>query len=101
MEKASVEEIERLRQIGVIDRADGHSELEGLLFLNTTNVFDWRFRHGRWKRRCHIVAREYKTNQTTIDEFCPISNMFVLKLLTVLAQLHGLRTYVADVKNAF
>ena len=99
--KAVVEEIERLRQIGVIDSADGHAEPEGLVFLDTTNVFDWRFRDGRWKRRCRIVAREYKTNQTTIDEFSPTSNMFVLKLLMVLAQLHGLCTYIADVKDAF
>ena len=99
--KATVEEVDRLRQIGVIDSADGHQEPEDLVFLDTTNVFDWRYRDGRWKRRCRIVAREYKTNQTTIEEFSPTSNMFVLKLLMVLAQLHGLMTFVADVKDAF
>ena len=99
--EATIEEIERLRKIGVIESADGLDEPEDLVYLDTTNVFDWRFREGRWKRRCRIVAREYKTNQTTIEEFSPTSNMFVLKLLLVLAQLQNLVIFVADVKDAF
>ena len=38
--QATVEEVNRLREIGVIESADNQVEPEGLVFLDTTNVFE-------------------------------------------------------------
>ena len=59
-QKATLEEISRLQQLEVLAGADDATD-EPLL-LDATCVFDWRFR-GIWKRRCRIVAREYRTGR--------------------------------------
>ena len=54
-QKAAVEELERLKQLGVLEYC--FQPDEEALELDTTSVYDWRHREGKWKRRCRLVAR--------------------------------------------
>ena len=63
---AAVEEIDRLRMMNVIQ--DYHQQTGEELILDTRQVYDWRYRNGQWRRRCHLVAREFRAGaQSTGD----------------------------------
>ena len=55
-------------------------EKEEALILDTTCVSDWRYR-GKWKRRCRIVARDYRTSNTDETQFSPTPASFTMKLI--------------------
>ena len=97
---AMLAEIEKLDKLSVIAPVENEDDQEGVTFLDTTTVFDWRFRQS-WMRRCRLVAREYKTSATDETQFSPTSSMFMVKLLLVVGLMLGFDTYVADVKDAF
>ena len=67
----------------------------------TTLVYDWRFREGQWRRRCRIVAREYRDGQTTEDQYSPTSTFAAVRVLFVLSMLFDLSVTAMDVKDAF
>ena len=52
--------------------------------VDTTLVNDWRFRDGVWKRRCRIVAREYREGQANEEQYSPTSGFPSVRLLLVL-----------------
>ena len=69
--------------------------------VDTTLVYDWRFRNGQWTRRCRIVAREFKTTSTDENNFSPTSSFASVRMLLVLALIYGLAITALDVKDAF
>ena len=56
--EAALEEINRLRSMSVIKN---YFEVDGSeTILDTRQVHDWRFRNDCWRRRCRLVAREFR-----------------------------------------
>ena len=54
-----------------------------------------------WKRRCRIVAREYRDGQTNEDQYSPTSSFSSVRLLLVMSMLYDLSVTALDVKDAF
>ena len=98
-DKATVEEIEKLEKLSVIE-PHGSEPDEDAVLLDTTCVYDWRYRE-MWRRRCRIVAREYKTSSTNEEQFAPTSSMFIVRVLMMLDMLRKYQAWVCDVKDAF
>lgn len=99
-QEAAVEELERLKKLGVLK--DCFQPEEGALELDTTSVYDWRHREGKWKRRCRLVAREFRGNAVSEEEtFSPTSTLSAMKVLISLCVTQKLWTVVLDVKDAF
>ena len=74
---ADEEEIQRLLEMGVLEKSDE----PGGLFLSTKLVRDWRFRDQQWKIRSRLVARELKVwDPKREDLFSPASSPAVLRL---------------------
>ena len=72
------------------------------LVLDTRQVFDWRYRDGQWKRRCRLVAREFRAGaQSTEETFAPTSPKYVVNILLVFCLVHQLSILVCDIKDAF
>lgn len=100
--EAAIEELKKLQDMGVIEPTfvDSSSDVEAS-FVDMTMVYDWRFRDSKWKRRCRIVAREFKTNNTNEEQFAPTSSFASVRMLLSLSVLHGLGLMVLDIKDAF
>jgi len=99
-QEAAVEELERLKKLGVLE--DCFQPKKGALELDTTSVYDWRHREGKWKRRCRLVAREFRGNAVSDEEtFSPTSTLSAMKVLISLCVTQKLWTVVLDVKDAF
>ena len=79
--EAALEEIKKLYDLNVIEPCtlDPLSVLPEQL-VDTTIVKDWRFREGNWRRRCRIVAREYRNSQTNEDQYSPTSSFAAVRL---------------------
>ena len=94
-------EIDRLFEIQVI--ADPTvEELETGAILSTRSVFDWRWRNGKWTRRCRLVAREFKGySRGNQETFAPTSTTMLNRLLLALHLCFGYFLSFLDVKNAF
>ena len=100
--EAAIEELKKLQDMGVVEPTfvDSSSDVEAS-FVDMTMVYDWRFRDSKWKRRCRIVAREFKTNNTNEEQFAPTSSFASVRMLLSLSVLHGLGLMVLDIKDAF
>ncbi len=98
--KPQVEEVERLMSMNVIE---GYQHLTGdELVLDTRQVYDWRYRDGQWKRRCRLVAREFRDGaQSTEEPFAPTSSKYVVNILMILCLVYQLSILVCDIKDAF
>ena len=98
--EAAVEESERLRRMNVIQ--DYHQQTGEELILDTRQVYDWRFRDGQWRRRCRLVAREFRAGaQSTEETFAPTSSKYVVNILLILCLVYHLSILVCDIKDAF
>ena len=100
--EAALEEIKKLYDLTVIGPCtlDPFSVLPEQL-VDTTIVKDWRFREGNSRRRCRIVAREYRNSQTNEDQYSPTSSFAAVRLLLAMALIHNLSVTSLDVKDAF
>ena len=100
--EAALEEIKKLYDLNVIEPCtlDPFSVLPEQL-VDTPIVKDWRFREGNWRRRCRIVAREYRNSQTNEEQYSPTSSFAAVRLLLVMALIHNLSITSLDVKDAF
>ena len=97
---AAVEEIHRLREMSVIEDYNEYTGNE--LVLDTRQVFDWRYRSGQWRRRCRLVAREFRAGaQSNEETFAPTSSKYVVNILLILCLIHQLSILVCDIKDAF
>ena len=98
--EAAVEEINRLRSMAVIEN---YFEVDGSeMLLDTRQVHDWRFRNECWRRRCRLVAREFRAGaQSTEETFAPTSSKYIVNIFLTLALVYGLSVLVVDIKDAF
>ena len=100
--QAALDEIEKLNSLGVIEPLEKDlSEIPSESLVDTTVALDWRFRDGTWKRRCRIVAREFRTGNTDEGSFAPTSTFGAVRLLLILSMIFDLSVTSADVKDAF
>ena len=99
-QEAALEEINRLRSMSVIEN---YFEVDGSeTILDTRQVHDWRFRNDCWRRRCRLVAREFRAGaQSTEETFSPTSSKYVVNIFLTLALVYGLSILVMDIKDAF
>ena len=102
-QEAAVEELNRLSKIGVIEEfaESGASGSEKRMDLR--EVYDWRFRDGKWRRRCRIVAREYRAGATsTAETFSPTASNAAARLVLILHLLNPTWVIlVLDIKDAY
>ena len=99
---AALDEIRKLHDLKVIvPVSPDPSLIRSECLVDTTLVYDWRFREGQWRRRCRIVAREYRDGQTTEDQYSPTSAFAAVRVLFVLSMIFDLSVTAMDVKDAF
>ena len=102
-QEAAVEELNRLSKIGVIEEfaESGASGFEKIMDLR--EVYDWRYRDGKWRRRCRIVAREYRAGAaSTADTFSPTASNAAARLVLILHLLNPTWVVlVLDIKDAY
>ena len=102
-QEAAVEELNRLSKIGVIEEfaESGASGPEKRMDLR--EVYDWRYRDGKWRRRCRIVAREYRAGAaSTADTFSPTASNAAARLVLILHLLNPTWVIlVLDIKDAY
>ena len=82
--EAALAEIQKLHDMQVIEAVgfsdDEASSLENV--VDATLVYDWRFRLGKWIRRCRIVAPEYRDGAATTEQnFAPTSSFSTVRVL--------------------
>ena len=99
---AALDEVRKLHDLKVISPVTPDPErLTSTNLVDTTLVYDWRFRDDQWKRRCRIVAREYREGQTNEEQYSPTSTFAAVRALLVLGMLYELHITAMDVKDAF
>ena len=62
-------EIQKLTDLGVVKVLTRQQMDQNGKWIDLKEVFDWRFRQGSWRRRCRIVAREFRTGPSTEETF--------------------------------
>ena len=73
-EQAALDEIDKLYKMEVIQPAFlSPEEANNSNTVDTTLVFDWRYRNGSCIRRCRVVAREFRTTNADETSFVPTS----------------------------
>ncbi|CAE7543510.1 unnamed protein product, partial [Symbiodinium microadriaticum] len=102
-QQAAVEELNRLSKIGVIEefiesKANGTEKR-----MDLREVYDWRYRDDQWKRRCRIVAREYRAGAaSTAETFSPTASSAAARLVLILHLLNPTWVIlVLDIKDAY
>ena len=101
-EQAALDEVEKLFKMDVIEPvtlSEDAAMVENV--VDTTLVYDWRFRGQQWIRRCRIVAREFKTSATDENNFSPTSSFASVRMLLTFAIIYNLAVAALDVKDAF
>ena len=71
------------------------------LEVDLKEVPDWPFRQGAWKRRCRIVAREFKTGPSTEETFSPTSSHGVVRLFLLCHLCFGWKLASLDISDAY
>ena len=98
----ALDEIRKLHDLKVIvPVSPDPSLIRPQCLVDTTLVYNWRFREGQRRRRCRIVAREYRDGQATEDQYSPTSTFAAVRVLFVLSMLFDLSVTAMDVKDAF
>ena len=69
--------------------------------VDTTLVFDGRFRGNSWIRRCRGVAREFRTTDADENSFSPTSAFSAVRMLLTVAVMYGLAVTSLDIEDAF
>eukprot|EP00435_Cladocopium_sp_Y103_P072461 s475_g40.t1 len=101
-ERAALDEVEKLFNMDVIQPValtDEAAASENV--VDTTLVYDWRYRNQQWIRRCRIVAREFKTGATDENSFSPTSSFASVRMLLTFALIYNLAVTALGVKDAF
>lgn len=96
-------ELDKLRRLGVIEddvpeaQCDGESK-----FADLTTVCDWRFRQEACRRRCRIVASEFRQQSgTNFGAFSPTSEGSVIRIALLFHLLFFWKLRALDIQNAF
>ena len=71
--------------------------------MDLREVYDWRYRDGKWRRRCRIVVREYRAGATsTAETFSPTASNAAARLVLILHLLNPTWVIlVLDIKDAY
>ena len=69
--------------------------------VDTTLVFDWRYRNDSWIRRCRLVAREFRTTNTDETSFAPTSAFSAVRMPLTFALIYSLAMTALDISDAF
>ena len=70
--------------------------------VDTTLVFDRRFKGNSWIRRCRVVAREFRTTNTDENSFSPTSASSSARMPLTFAITYGPAvTSLNIIKDAF
>ena len=92
-----------MSKIGVIEEfleanADGQEKR-----MDLREVYDWRYRDDHWKRRCRIVAREYRAGaSSTAETFSPTASSAAARLVLILHLIFPEWIIVVlDIKDAY
>ena len=78
-----------------------HEMLPEGKFVDLKEVFDWRYREGKWKRRRRIVAREFRTGPLTDETFSPASSFAVARFFLMLHLFYGWKLESLDISDAY
>ena len=94
-------EIEKLTAMGVVQTLkEQEMDPEGK-FIDLKEVYDWRYRDGKWKRRCRVVAREFRTGPSTDETFSPTSSYAVVRLFLFCHLFFGWKVAALDISDAY
>eukprot|EP00435_Cladocopium_sp_Y103_P048567 s2915_g14.t1 len=69
--------------------------------VDTTLVFDRRYRNDSWIRLCRVVAREFRTSNTDETRFAPTSAFAAVRMLLIFALIYNLAVTALDISDAF
>ena len=89
--QTALDEIDKFYKMEVIQRVFLSSdEASNSNTMDTTLVFDWKYRNGSRIRGCGVVAREFRT--TNIDEisFAPVSAFSIVRMLLTFVLVYSL-----------
>ena len=102
-QEAAVEELNKLSKIGVIEEFQENHATGQEKRMDLREVYDWRFRDNRWKRRCRIVAREYRAGpSSTAETFSPTASNASARLVLILHLIFPKRVIVVlDITDAY
>ena len=100
---AATEEVAKLKSLKVIEEIDVAELGDGqdVKWLDFKEVYDWRHRDQKWKRRCRIVCREFKTTAGSAETFAPTSSSAAVRLVVMCHVVFGLKLFSLAVKDAF
>eukprot|EP00435_Cladocopium_sp_Y103_P021663 s3453_g5.t1 len=100
-EQATLDELDKLYRMEVIQSVSpSPEEASNSNIVDTTLVFDWRYRNDSWIRRCRVVARECRTSNTDETSFAPTSAFSAVRML-VFALIYNLAVTALDISDAF
>ena len=99
--QAMREEVEKLTGIGVVKVVKDHDRDPAGKFVDLKEVFDWRYRNDKWKRRCRIVARDFKTGPSTPDTFSPTSAGGAIRFFLLFQLVYGWKILSLDISDAY
>ena len=94
-------EVQKLTEMGVVQVLKERDMDPSGKFIDLKEVYDWRYREGRWRRRCRIVAREFRTGPTTDETFSPTSSYAVVRLFLFCHLFFGWKVASLDISDAY
>eukprot|EP00435_Cladocopium_sp_Y103_P003447 s3968_g1.t1 len=101
-EQATLDELDKLYRMEVIQPVTlSPEEASNSNTVDTTLVFDWRYRNDSWIRRCRVVAREFRTSNTDETSFAPTSAFSAVRMLLVFVLIYNLAITALDISDAF
>ena len=101
--EAMLAEVGKLESLDVVEPVrTSQVDLENVKFVDLTEVFDWRFRENQWRRRCHIVAREFRMGQTSDAEtFSPTSAVSAIRCFFLFHLCFHWKLMSLDISDAY
>ena len=75
--QAALDEVAKLYEMHVIapEEIDVRT-IPSHKLVDTIIASDWRYRENKWRRRCRIVAREFKSRQHRREQLCTNHNLW-------------------------
>ena len=68
-DQAMIDEVSKLKNLGVVKETKvGEVNFQETKFIYLKEVYDWRHRQRAWRRRCRIVAREFRAGAHSDQE---------------------------------
>ena len=94
-------EVDKLSKLGVVKVLLEEERDPNGKFVDLREVFDWRKRDGQWRRRCRIVARDFKTGPSNEDTFSPTSPYGVIRFFLMCHLIYGWKITCLDISDAY